>query len=125
MTDSNESVVRSLEAGRWQAMIDSDVNALEGLLAGGLTYTHTNSRVDDKQSLLAAIADGSIDFTTVERADEQARVFVGVVVLSGRAELDVVARQVPRHLSFRYSAVWAGSDRDWQLVCWHSSLIPD
>jgi hypothetical protein len=124
LNDVTLATVQDLEHRRWQAVIDKDLSTLQILLAEELVYTHTNSRVDSKASLLNAIAERGLDYQSVIRSNESAACFTNLVVLAGRADIEVIARGVQRSLSVRYSAVWAKQLASWQFVCWHSTAVP-
>jgi hypothetical protein len=46
MSDAIKAEIKKLEDRRFQAMIHSDFNTLEGLLDDGLVYTHSTGQSD-------------------------------------------------------------------------------
>ena len=49
-----EKLVKA-DAARIQAMIDANIEGLQGLLHDNLSWTHSSGRTDDKVALLAVI----------------------------------------------------------------------
>lgn len=122
--NGDTEAVRDLERQRWQAILDKDVDALDRLTAEELSYTHSNALVDTKESYLRAIRDRVFDYREARRFDEECRVIGDVALLTGRAEIDVVAGGSLRHLNARYSVVWVRRDGRWQFLCWQSTAVP-
>jgi ketosteroid isomerase-like protein len=124
MSADAETDVRNLEQQRWRAIIDKDVEALRELIADELSYTHSNAMVDTKETYLRAIEDRVFDYQGVRHFDDQCRVIGDVALLTGRAEIDVVAGGSLRHLDARYSVVWVRRDGRWHFLCWQSTALP-
>ena len=122
--DGDAAEVRDLERQRWQAMIDKDLDTLRQLFADELSYTHSNALVDTKDSYLRAIEERVFDYRGVRHSDDECRVLGDVALLTGRAEIDVMARGSLHHLNARYTVVWLRRDGRWQFLCWQSTPIP-
>lgn len=124
MSADVDAEVRELERQRWQAIIAKDIEALRRLTADELSYTHSNAMVDTKDSYLRAIEGRVFDYQAVRHFDDECRVIGDVALLTGRAEIDVVAGGSLRHLNARYSVTWVRRGGRWQFLCWQSTAIP-
>jgi ketosteroid isomerase-like protein len=124
MSDAVIDEVLALEEQRWQAMIAKDTARLAELFADEMSYTHSNALVDTKESYLVAIEERVFDYQAVERSDGQASLVGDTALLTGRAEIDVVAGGRAVHLNARYTVVWVRRDGRWQFLCWQSTSIP-
>ena len=71
-----EQTIHDLESRRYQAMIDSDVAALQELLADEMIYTHSSSVVDDKTSYVGGFRTGKWNYRKVERPEETNRLLL-------------------------------------------------
>ncbi|UDY23406.1 nuclear transport factor 2 family protein [Nocardioides sp. Kera G14] len=112
---SVEAEIRALEDRRFRAMLDGDVETLRELLSERLMYTHTDGRVDTKESYLATLAGGGpyveIDHPVRELvADDHVALVSGAMV----ATLDkggVVSRLDNATLS-----VWLNEEGTWRYA---------
>ena len=125
MTDDQADAVQALEERRWTALTSSDTAALRELFADDMAYTHSNAMVDTKDSYLAAIDDGRVAYTSVDRSEEVIRTFGATAVVTGRAVIGALAGGRPVQTVARYTAVWARPDGDWRFVCWHATPVAD
>jgi ketosteroid isomerase-like protein len=124
MTDAAITEVQELEERRWAAMIAKDTDTLADLFADEMCYTHSNGVAEDKASYLKSIAERIFDYKSVERSDQQASRVGDTVLLTGRAEFDVVAGGREVHLNVRHTVVWVRKDGRWQFLCWQSTALP-
>jgi ketosteroid isomerase-like protein len=124
MTDAAATEVLELEQRRWDAMIAKDTATLAELFADEMSYTHSNAMVDTKSSYLRAIEQRTFDYRAVERSDERVVAVGDLVLLTGRARVEVVAGGRQVDLDARYSVVWVRRDGRWRFLCWQSTSIP-
>jgi ketosteroid isomerase-like protein len=116
--------VLQLEQRRWDAMIAKDLDVLAGLFADEMSYTHSSAVVDTKESYLDAIERRVFDYRSVQRSDERAAAVGNAVLLTGRAEVELVAGGRDIRLDARYTVVWAHDGSRWRFLCWQSTPIP-
>lgn len=116
--------VLAMEERRWAAQIGEDLVALDELLADELRYTHSNTLVDTKTSYIQAIKDKKFDYRSVERTDTDVQVVGDTALVTGRADIHVVAGDRDLNLAARYSVVWVPKDGRLQLLVWQSTPVP-
>ena len=125
MADASVAEIEELENRRWAAQIAGDADALGGLLADELSYTHSNGMVDTKTSFVHNVANKVFDYRGEQRSDVSVQVVGDTAVATGLVEMHVVAGGGDHHLRSRYSAVWARRpDVGWQFVAWQSTPVP-
>jgi ketosteroid isomerase-like protein len=117
--------IREVEERRWAAIIASDIATLDAFYSPDLAYTHSNGMFDSKASYLKPIRDGAVKYTAVRRSNEEIRVHGDTAVVTGRADMDVIAGGNSLNPVMRYSAIWARTADQWQLVCWHACAVVD
>ena len=113
-----------MEDRRWEAMIGKDLAALEQLLHPQLTYTHSNARVDTKDSYIKSIADGVVSYLAVERDDTSVTEIGDTAVITGRAKFTVHAMGRDVAIESRYSSVWINDGGRWQFFVWQNTPFP-
>jgi hypothetical protein len=123
---SGDSAVRVTEHGRFHAMTNVDLRALDTLLAEELTYTHTTGEVDSKASLLDALRAGRLVYDSISPADVRVRVYGGsAAVVTGTARVQVRANGAVRRLGLRFTEVYVRRAGRWELVVWQSTRLPE
>jgi hypothetical protein len=123
MAGNSETVI-DLDKKRMQAMVAKDLATLESLLADDLVYTHSSARLDTKQSLIVGMTSGSTVYTAVEPSDVKAQDLGDTVVLTGVAQIRVVANGTPNAFGVRFTDVYARRNGRWQMVTWQSTRLP-
>lgn len=119
----DEQAIRSLEDRRFQAMISADTATLKQLLAEDLVYTHSNTSVDTKESLIQSI-ETRRPYQNVERTEERIRIYDSSAVVTGQAQISLSGASGRRILNARYIDVWVNGPGGWQMVAWQSTPIP-
>jgi ketosteroid isomerase-like protein len=124
--DPAEVEVRAADAKRIEAMIQGDAKALAPLLAPGLTYTHTTGDVEDREHFLNTISSGRLDYLSMVPSDVLVRILGDrAAVITGRADVKVVAQGKENAVAMRFTSVWFKSgDAGWQMVAWQSTRLP-
>lgn len=116
--------VLALEERRFGAMVAKDTAALADLFADELSYTHSNASVDTKASFLAAIDARRFDYRSVTCSDRTSVVVGDTALLTGRAQIEVVAGGREVHLDARFTVTYVRRDGRWQFLAWQSTSIP-
>lgn len=125
MSDAIKAEIAKLEDQRYAAMIQKDFPALERIFADALVYTHSTCLVDDKKSYIEGIRAGKFDYRKAERFDVAMSVHNGdTVIVTGRAQLEIVASGTPKTLRNRFTNVWIKGPAGWQMAVWQSTPLP-
>lgn len=118
-------MVIDLDKKRMHATATRDIATLKALLSDDLIYTHSNARVDTKQSLVGAIESGATVYTSIVPSDVTAQDLGSAVVLTGLARIGVMSNGQALSLNLRFTDVYAEKDGQWQMVTWQSTRLPD
>ena len=113
--------ILELENRRIEAMTKGDTQALEGILADDLIYTHTTARLDTKASFIESIKSGRTNYKSVERKDVEVRQLGDTAVVTGHAKFHVGDNT----FEARFTDVYAKRNGAWQMVAWQSTRVPD
>ncbi|MDB4988961.1 MAG: hypothetical protein JWN04_4139 [Myxococcaceae bacterium] len=108
------------------AMMSSDVDVLDELIAADLVFTdHTGRRVG-KQDDLGMHRSGAIRCNTIEASERTVlRLSDQIAVVSVRTRISGIFRGAPASADLRFTRVWRRSDSGTlQIVAGHSSAIP-
>lgn len=115
--------VLSLEERRWTAVFDADVGTLKELYSPDITYTHTDGRLESRDGYLAALESGIVRYTAAPRTNVRGQDYGSTVVLTGRLELEMEVRDSLLLKAMQFTAVWARTTGQWQLIAWHASEL--
>ena len=123
MADNGQAII-DLDKERMQAMAEKDFATLNAVLADDLIYTHSSARLDTKASLIGNMQSGSTVYTSVEPSEVKAQDLGDAVVLTGVAQIKVVAQGKPNAFGVRFTDVYAKRKGRWQMVTWQSTRLP-
>lgn len=116
--------VLALDDQRLRAMVAADAVALEDFLSPALTYTHSDGRTDTRESYLASLTAGTLNYRRCERESVAASVYGGVVILQGIFRLHALDRGQEKAIRIHYLANWVSdAAHGWRLHSWASTLI--
>lgn len=116
--------VRAADSRRIAATVRGDAGELGSLLAEELTYTHTTGQVESREEHLAAISAGKLDYQSIDRTEDQVRIYGDTAVVTGRADMKVNAQGKDLVLAIRFTAVWVKGEKGWRMVAWQSTRLP-
>jgi ketosteroid isomerase-like protein len=111
---------------RWEdALVHSDVAALEKLYDDGIVYTHSNGKVDTKASYINAIKTGATKYESMKRDDIKVSVYgTTTALVTCHWQVKVGAPGNPSALNARYLHVYVQQKDGWKLVAHESTRIP-
>ena len=124
LDDTASKEVLAVETARTTALDNSDVAALEKILADDLTYVHASGKVDTKGSLLGAIRSGEVHYISWTAKKLNVRVIGDSAVLDGEYYVRVTDRRVkpdPFDVNIFILGVYARRDGRWQQIAWQST----
>jgi|GEM_PF-1324501 len=125
--EATQRSLKEAEARRFRAMVTNDLEALKLILDDELVYTHTNGRIDDKESFLANLESGAVRYRKIELRGMDSVFWAGEAgMVTGKAILHVEAGERQLTLPVRFTSVYRlGEDRAWHLLGWQSTVIPE
>lgn len=118
-----DSQLLDVDAARAAAMVAGDAEAMDAILDDGLTYAHSNGRIDTKASLIDALASERVDYRVIDVGRRDARIFEHTGVVTGPVRIEVDAGGRRDVLRSVYTAVYWWRDGAWRLVAYHSSPV--
>lgn len=122
---SNEQDVQRSEARLCKAMLESDLEELDALLADELVFTNHLGRTVSKQADLEAHRNGTLELESVATSDqnvitlEDAAVVTMLMSIAGRYDGSAFAADL------RFTRVWRRlASGQWQVIAAHSTAVP-
>lgn len=126
MSDKIEEEIYESEEQLRQAMLSSDVDSLDELLAANLIFTNHMGQVLTKEDDLEAHRSGILTIDELILSDPEIRVLKEVAVVSVQVHLVGSYNGARSEADFRFTRVWARSDEDiWQVIAGHSSVVAE
>ncbi len=119
-----EAQVQAAEDARYAAQTSLDYTALERLLADDLMYIHSSAVVDNKQSYIDSMRDGSVRYLAMKRSEVQVRTFGCLAVMTGVGQFDVQLKDKPLSVELRFHSLWISREGKLQFVSWQSTRLP-
>ena len=121
LSDSNRLL--EFDVQRRQAMIAADIDVLTRLLSDDLVWTHSSGKTESKAEVIKALAEGAVDYRTLEMTQDRVlhfgKIFIHQGVLHGSAVRDGESKT----LNARFLSVWQEVGDQIQLVAWQSTNL--
>jgi ketosteroid isomerase-like protein len=117
--------VLQAEDGRFRAMLQRDIAALDDALAGDLTYVHSTARFETKADHLANVRDGKPYYRGIAPRDRQVRMIGDAGIVTGISEMHVERDGTPQRFTIRYLAVYRRDGAKWRMEAWQSTRLPE
>ena len=106
------------------AMLGSDAEALDELLAPELIFTNHLGQILSKQDDLTAHRSGTLEIRELIPSDRRIQLTRDVAIVSVRVHLSGSYGGIESSGDFRFTRVWQRGDRGtWQVWAAHSSII--
>lgn len=119
----DSEAIAQLEEQLRQAMLSSDVAALDELIADDLVFTLPTGAVGGKQMDLDAHRSGIQKLTTVNFRERQVQIYDQVAIVTVKTELVGTYAGEDITGTYRYTRVWAQPQGCWQIVAGHVSRV--
>lgn len=124
MTSSLLNEIQLCEQQLMQAMLDSDVEGLDRLLAPDLVFTNHLGHVMSKADDLAAHRSGILRITKIELSDLNVKIEENIAIVFVQAYLAGQFAGETSAASYRFTRVWRKTiQQAWQVIAAHSSRI--
>ena len=122
--DAAAKQISELEARRYQAVADGDVETLAGLFSADLVYTHSDASVDTRESYLDKLASGFFDYGVIEHPESSIVVHGDCALVFGDMRGEVKVNGQTRVLNSRALAVWGRENENWVLLAFQPTKYP-
>ena len=120
----DRTIVASAEAKLIQAMLDSDVDALDQLLDERLIFTNHLGMVMHKSDDLGAHRQGIVKIYAIDSSEQQIEIFDASAVVSVKLHIHGSFQGQASEANFRFTRIWQlNAKYEVKLVAGHSSLI--
>jgi len=124
MNQSIELQIEECEERLKQAMLCSDVSALDELLSPDLTFTNHLGQLMTKQDDLEAHESGMLKINEITLSDQKVKNYGDMVAVSVQAHILGSFAGVMSKSNIRFTRVWSkASSEDWQVIVGHSSIV--
>jgi uncharacterized protein (TIGR02246 family) len=121
----SDSLLLALEERRRQALLAGDLPALQALLAPDLSYVHSTGARDTRESYLAKLAGGSLQYLTLNFADPQVQLLAQAGVVTARMAAMVSKDGQRKSVASLFMTVWAcDADGVWRLHAHQGTPLP-
>ncbi len=124
MNQENESIIQTLESRLQNAMLNSNVEELNELLADDLIFTNHVGHLMTKQDDLNLHQSGTLKLKKIELKNLNIRLLNGVALVNTEAIIIGILNNQRSENRFRFSRIWSKKSNDLrQVVMAHSTLI--
>ena len=124
MNKENESIIQALESRLQNAMLNSNVDELNELLADDLIFTNHVGHLMTKWDDLNMHKFGILKIKKIELANLNIKLLNGVALVNTEARIRGIFNNQTSENKFRFSRIWSkNSNNMWQVVMAHSTLI--
>jgi hypothetical protein len=119
------SEILALDERRRHTLLAGDLLALQGLLADDLVYVHSTGACDRKNSYLAKLSSGSLQYLDLNFSDLQVQTLQQAAVVSGRMAAVVSKDGQRKNVASLFMTVWGcGVDGAWRLHAHQGTPLP-
>jgi len=125
---SAAQVARLIEADRARAaaMVAVNRHELDARLHPELRYTHSTGSVDTRESLIATLEAGGIDYRKIESSAPTTRLFGETGVVAGPVTMSIFFEGRMIEVQSVYTAVYRRTSQGvWRLLAYQSTSSPN
>jgi ketosteroid isomerase-like protein len=117
--------IENLEQDWRRALLDSNVPAMDHLLADDYLGVTANGTLETKADLLAMRRAGTIHISGLNLSDLKVRVYGDTAVVTSRAELAGTNGGTDISGYYRYTRVYNRRNGEWRIVSFEASRMAD
>jgi ketosteroid isomerase-like protein len=118
-------IIKKIEQARLDALVATDIKALERLLSDSLVFVHPTGKVDTKASYISALIARN-PYVSINPVEQTIVVHGDVAVVTGETHT-VALRDPPEEnvlRKIRMICVWALDGGEWRVIRYQSTFIP-
>ena len=123
MTQLKASLLEAEETRR-QAMLESNTQKLDVLMASSMTYTHSSGITDTKQAYLQLLSSGTVTYETIAFDDLKIQLIGQVGLVTGTMKAALMRGGARKQIATAYLAVWEHVGGDWLLHVVQATSLP-
>lgn len=124
MNQPIEMQIKKCEEQLRQAMLHSDIPALDKLLADDLTFTNHLGQLMTKQNDLDAHKSKILDINKISFSDQKIKIYECIAIVTVQAHITGSFDGEESENNFRFTRVWSKtSNKEWQIIIGHSSIV--
>jgi ketosteroid isomerase-like protein len=124
MTNNITTEINHSEEQLRLAMLASDVQALDALIAPDLVFTTHFGSVITKQEDLAAHQSGTLKFHSIVLSEQRILALGAAVYVSVRAKVTGTYGGAPFQNDLRFSRIWQRNENStWQIAAGHATVV--
>ncbi|UFH53318.1 nuclear transport factor 2 family protein [Spirosoma sp. KNUC1025] len=97
-------------------MIDPDKAGLEALAADGLSYGHSNGKIETKKEFVEALVSGESDFKTIDLTDQTVTVVDNTAMVRHKLSAETNNQGKPGQTKLSVLLVWIKQNNTWKLL---------
>ena len=112
------------EEARRQAMVDSNTQKLDALMADSMVYVHSSGITDNKQAYLQLLSSGTVKYETVDFDKLNVRLLGQVALITGTMKASLMRAGARKQIATAYMAVWEHTGGDWLLHAVQATTLP-
>lgn len=123
-SQSTSAEILAIEKSRTVALVQSDLNTVDKMLADDLTYVHASGKIDSKASYLDALRSGDLRYLSWEPKELHARSYGDTGVVTGKYHVRTIDQRVQGQaldVQIIFLSVYAKRGGHWQQVAWQST----
>ena len=124
VASGGDAEIRAIHQARLAAILNSDFNTLENILADDFVVTFPNGTVGNKASYLGGQRSGRLLMTSATHDDERIRVYGDAAIITGRTTGKLLVEGKEQPLLIRYTHVYVKQSGKWRMMAQHTSPIP-
>ena len=122
-THLNASLLEAEEARR-QAMVDSNTQKLNTLMADSMVYVHSSGITDNKPAYLHLLSSGTVTYETVVFDKLNIQLIGQVGLITGTMKASLMRAGTRKQIATAYMAVWEHTGGDWLLHAVQATTLP-
>jgi ketosteroid isomerase-like protein len=109
----------------WDALLASDVVALDRLLADDLTFHSPGGTAETKAAFVENLASGRLSYDSVDGDTALARLHGQTAIITGQVDIQFRWEGQPMLEHLYYTAVYGWTSPYWRMLAWQSTPRAD
>jgi len=118
-----DQLIRSLEAQRFQAVIDRDFDVFASLAHSELVYVHSSGTVDNLDQYLGKCRAGYYIYKSIDHPIDEIRIIGETALVIGEMNAQMIIDGESRSLRNKSLAVWAKVEGHWKLTAYQATPV--